>query len=69
MTDTTSEKRIASYPWAAPTKDQLRMFDALSYDEQLKMVQEAITEGIASGISNKSFDYIIEEVRSQLKEK
>ena len=37
------------YPWAVPTEEQRRMFDALSYDEQLKMVQDAITEGLESG--------------------
>jgi len=60
---------IPSYPWAVPTKEQKLMFDALSYEEQLKMLQDAITEGIKSGISDKSFDEIIEEARTELKAK
>jgi len=29
-------------PWAVPSEDQKRMFDALSYDEQLEMVRAAL---------------------------
>ncbi len=47
---------IPSYPWAVPTEEQKNMFDALSYEEQLKMLQDAITEGLESGISDKLFD-------------
>lgn len=60
---------IPSYPWAVPTEEQKNMFDALSYEEQLKMLQDAITEGLESGISDKSFDEIIEESRAEIKAK
>jgi hypothetical protein len=59
-----NEKRMDVYPWAAPTPEQKRMFDALPYDEQLKMVQDALAEGLESGISDKSVDQIFEEILS-----
>ncbi len=62
-------KTIPCYPWAAPTQKQMRRFDALSYEEQLKMVQDALIEGEKSGICNKSFDEIIEKARSKIKAK
>ncbi len=40
---------IDSYPWAVPTEEQKRMFDGLSQDQQLKMLQEALIEGEESG--------------------
>ena len=43
------ELTIDSYPWAAPTDEQKLMFDALSYEEQLKMLQDALIEGEKSG--------------------
>lgn len=60
---------IPSYPWAVPTKEQKLMFDALSYEEQLKMLQDALTEGLESGISDKSFDEIRETAKAKMKEK
>lgn len=39
------EKRMDCYPWAAPTEEQKRMFDTLSYEDQLEMVRAAIIEG------------------------
>lgn len=49
-----NEKKIPCYPWATPTEEQKCLFDALSYEEQLKMVQEALGEGLESGISDQS---------------
>lgn len=54
------EKKIPCYPWATPTEDQKRHFDALSYEEQLKMVHEALKEGLESGISDQSLDEIFD---------
>jgi hypothetical protein len=34
------------------------LFDALSYEEQLKIVQETLKEGLESDISDQSFDEI-----------
>lgn len=52
-----------------PTKEQKLIFDALSYEEQLKMLQDAITKGLESGISDKSFDEIIAEAKAEIKPK
>ncbi len=62
-----TEKRMDVYPWAVPTQEQMHMFDALSYEEQLKMVQEAITEGEKNGeASPLDMDEIIKNARSRL---
>ncbi len=61
------DQKIPSYPWAVPTKEQKLMFDALSYEEQLNMLREALIAGEKSGVSNKSFDEIREEARVQRK--
>ncbi len=63
------EFMIDSYPWAVPTEKQKRMFDALSHKEQFKMLEDVLTEGLESGISDKSFDEIIEEARAEIKVK
>ncbi len=60
---------IDSYPWAVPTEEQKSMFNGLSQEQQLKMLQDALTEGLESGISDKSFDEIIEEARAKIKAK
>ena len=35
-------KKVDCYPWAAPTEEQKRMFENLSYDDQLEMLRSAI---------------------------
>ena len=62
------EKRMDCYPWAVPTEEQKRMFDALSYEEQLEMVRAAITEGKNSGVSDKSITEIMDDVKARLKD-
>lgn len=59
-----NRKKIDFYPWAVPTPEQRRMFDALPYEAQLKMVQDSLAEGLESGISDKSVDQIFEEILS-----
>jgi antitoxin ParD1/3/4 len=53
----------------ANTSDYVR--DLIRQDQhqrsQLKVLQAAITAGIESGVSDKSFDQIIEQARNQLK--
>lgn len=61
------EKRMDCYPWAAPTEEQKRMFDALSYEDQLEMVRAAIIEGENSGISDKTVIEIMDDVKARLK--
>ncbi len=65
---TSCEKTMDIYPWAAPTEEQKRMFDALSYDEQLKMVQEAISQGMQTRADDRVVDgkkFIAELRRNQ----
>lgn len=44
-----NKKRMDVYPWAVPTEEQKQLFDALSYEEQLEMVRQALIEGEESG--------------------
>ena len=62
------EKRMDCYPWAVPTEEQKRMFDALSYEEQLEMVRAAIIEGANSGVSDKTVIEIMDDVKDRLKD-
>lgn len=54
----------------ANTSDYIR--DLIRKDQEsrtkIATLQKAITEGLESGISNKSFDEIINEARQKLKE-
>lgn len=61
------EKRMDCYPWAVPTEEQKRMFDALSYEDQLEMVRAAIIEGENSGISDRTVSEILADVKARLK--
>jgi len=45
---------IDVYPWAAPTEEQKRMFNALPPEEKRRMIREAIEQGFASGISERT---------------
>ncbi len=62
------EKRMDCYPWAVPTEEQKRMFDALSYEEQLEMVRAAIIEGAIIEISGKTVIEIMDDVKARLKD-
>ena len=54
----------------ADTSDYVR--DLIRQDQEhrnkLKALQNAITTGIESGVSNKSFDQIIDQARKELKQ-
>ena len=52
----TQKSKIDCYPWAVPTEKQMHMFDALTDEEQLKMLQDALAEGEESGVSDKTID-------------
>ena len=58
---------IDVYPWATPSEAQKRMFDALSPQEQRKMIDAAIEEGFESGLSTRTFREIIDEAKAELK--
>lgn len=57
------------YPWAAPTEEQKRMFDALDYDEQLAMIREALVAAENSGISDRTLKEIFESIKKKLDER
>lgn len=56
---------IDVYPWAAPTKEQRAMFDALSPEEKRQAIQAAIDEGFEGPLSEKSIEDIIREARAE----
>jgi len=41
-------------PSAAPTDDEIRRWEALPRDEQLKRLRQALVEGEQSGLSDRS---------------
>ncbi|MEL6216348.1 MAG: hypothetical protein AAFQ99_11815 [Pseudomonadota bacterium] len=53
-----SELKDDIMPSATPTEDEIRRWQALPRDEQLKRMQRALDEGLASGISERSMDDI-----------
>lgn len=54
---------IDVYPWAVPTPEQRAWFDALPLEEKRKAILAAIEEGFNSGISDKTVDDILREIR------
>ena len=52
------------YPWAEPTDEQMRMFDALTPEEKRRMIDSAIEEGFASPISETSMFDVIAEAKA-----
>lgn len=58
---------IDVYPWAQPTDEQRRMFDALPPEEKRRLIEKAIEEGFASPPSNKTVADIIAETKAKLR--
>ncbi len=54
------------YPWAEPTDEQKRVFDALPPEEKRRLINEAIKQGFASPLSDKSMQDVIAEAKSEL---
>ena len=54
------------YPWAEPTDEQKRMFDTLPPEEKRRLIDEAIKQGFASPLSDKSMQDVIAEAKSEL---
>jgi len=54
---------------AAPTDDEIRRWQALPRDEQLRRMQRALDEAMASGLSERSMDEIKEIARQRLRAK
>lgn len=56
---------IDVYPWAAPTDEQRAWFDALPASEKRKAIKEAIDEGFASPLSDKTIEDMLQELRAE----
>lgn len=56
------------YPWPEPTDEQKRMFDALPLAEKRRMIDQAITEGFDSPVSEKTVDEVIAEATTEREE-
>lgn len=58
--------QIDTYPWAVPTQEQKKMFDAMSDEEQLNMLRQAIIDGENSGISDAcNMEEIIQKAKQK----
>ena len=58
---------IDAYPWAQPTEAQKAYFDSLPPEAQRRMLEAAIEEGFNSGLSDKSTEELLADVKSQSK--
>ncbi len=54
------------YPWAEPTDEQKRMFDALPPEEKRRLIDTAIEEGFTSPVSDKPMHDVIAEAKTEL---
>jgi hypothetical protein len=63
MTEQKTVRKISSF--AAPTEDDLAYFESLSPSEQRSLLRAALEKGVASGVSNKTFDEIVAEARAR----
>ena len=53
------------FPWATPTLEQIAEFDALSPEEQLDRVRQAVREGFDSGIAEQSVEDILARAKAR----
>ena len=53
-------------PSAVPSEDKIHRWNALPRDEQLKRMQQALSEGEQSGISERSMDDIMAAARDRV---
>ena len=56
------------YPWAEPTDEQKRMFDALPLTEKRRMIDQAIADGFDDPLSEKTVDEVIAESKTDREE-
>lgn len=61
-----SEVKNDITPSAVPSGDEIRRWNALPRDEQLKRMQQALSEGVQSGISERSMDEIKAAARERV---
>ena len=53
-------------PSATPTDDEIRRWQALPREEQLRRLRQAIDDGFESGVSTRGIDDIIAEARTRV---
>ena len=50
---------------ATPTEAELAAFDKLSHEEKCKVVEAELDKGLQSGVSDKTVDDILKEVKAR----
>ena len=63
MTEHKTAHKISSF--AAPTEEDIAHFESLSPAEQRALLRAEIDKGLASGLSDRSFDEIVADARSK----
>jgi hypothetical protein len=63
MTEQKAARKISSF--AAPTEEDIAYFESLPAAQQRALVRAEIDKGIASGLSDRSFDEIVAAARSK----
>lgn len=64
MTEQKTARKISSF--AAPTEDDLAYFESLPESERRALLRAEIDKGVASGLSERTFDEIVAEARAKL---
>lgn len=63
MTEQKAARTISSF--AAPTEEDLAYFESLPAAEQRALLRAEIDKGLASDLSDRSFDEIVADARSK----
>jgi hypothetical protein len=62
----TKRKTNTITPSATPTEDEMRRWQALPRDEQVKRLRETLSEAAASGVSDQAMDDIEAAAKERL---
>ncbi|NHK29505.1 hypothetical protein FF098_016470 [Parvularcula flava] len=65
MSETYLNGKITVSSLTAPTEEDIRQIEALSPDERLELMREAIKQGIESGVSKRSMEEIRQAARAK----
>lgn len=64
MSNQKTVRKFASF--AAPSRDDLANFESLPPDQQRKLLEAEIQKGMASGLSERTFDEVVEAAKAKL---